>query len=179
MLSADFENPLSDGQQSPRTNSPSADRVAGTLEALEAKCRSIGVAEVDISAALANADVEEALNDLIEARTVAHHYREWAIICSHEEALGADKATGKPEVMVEELIKRLQALGLQVEGHPAPLQTSYILQISAPEDTLLFWATKMELPMRLKGDPSKNRLHADFGGSECTFSASSVHALHA
>ena len=65
-----------------------------------------------------------------------------------------------------ELLERLRNLGLQVEGHPNALQTEYILQISASEQDLKFWATRMGLLMRLKGDPTKNRRHADFGGSK-------------
>lgn len=156
-----FDNPLAAPEPYDKSSLYSK-----SVEELQELCRTIGVAEIDIEEASAKLDAAEALADLVAPRTVAHHFREWAIICSHEEALGADKATGKPEVMVTELEEHLRSVGLQVEGHPTPLQTEYVLQISAPEKTLRFWATRMGLLMRLKGDPTKNRLHAEFGGSK-------------
>eukprot|EP01044_Picomonas_judraskeda_P009209 COSAG03_NODE_1108_length_4802_cov_1359.085903_2_plen_749_part_00 len=159
-----FDNPLAAPAEVEQWAKPNL--YSKSVEELQELSRAIGVPEIDIEEASAKPDATEALADLIAPRTVSHHFREWAIICSHEEALGADKATGKPEVMVTELEERLRSLGLQVEGHPTPLQTEYILQISAPEDTLRFWATRMGLLMRLKGDPTKNRRHAEFGGSK-------------
>ena len=159
-----FDNPLAAPAEVEQWAKPNL--YSKSVEELQELSRAIGVPEIDIEEASAKPDATEALADLIAPRTVSHHFREWAIICSHEEALGADKATGKPEVMVTELEERLRSLGLQVEGHPTPLQTEYILQISAPEHTLRFWATRMGLLMRLKGDPTKNRRHAEFGGSK-------------
>lgn len=104
------------------------------------------------------------LRHLVEVRAVHHHYREWAIVCSYLEALGADHDLSEPEVVVSELMERLRTIGLEVEGHPTASKTAWIIQISANEKALLFWATRMGLPMRLKGDETKNRDHPEFGG---------------
>ncbi len=165
-----FDNPMADSSRRKAAASVVPASTPETIDQLQEKCVKIGVSEHHIANALANADVGESLRDLISGRTVQHHYREWAIVCSHDTRLGADRATGEPEVMVRELMDRLRQLGLQVDGHPNPHQTAYVLQVSASEETLLFWATKMGLLMRLKGDPSKNRRHAEFGGSKSSVS---------
>ena len=55
------------------------------------------------------------LRHLVEVRTVHHHYREWALVCTYDEALGANHTLSEPEVMVSELMERLRSIGLQIE----------------------------------------------------------------
>lgn len=119
---------------------------------------------------LLEADEKEKEELAMEASAPIPHYYEWCIVCSNLEKGGAilrgDEA-GKPEDMVIELIEKLRKMGLEVSGSPSPNMNEYLISVSAYEAHLMFWATRMGLPMRLRSldmAHKSGRKFADFAG---------------
>ena len=88
---------------------------------------------------------------------------DYAIVCNNDssrapwnDGVALEPQEGFPadeipptDPLVRELKTKLKNMNLRIHGFPNRTWDLYYIQITADEDILLYWATKMELPMRL------------------------------